>query len=165
MPTKLSQKLRRRLRNQLSRGRDAAPVRRFEENISRADLATALDRDGGDRAILLLEMLQDPRYQNQSLAMLCKKVGMSYLELFSLFRRLKLDEAMVRMLKHIPDIAEDTAIDAESKEEICWKCNGNCYVGRHSKLCRACHGSGKIRKIGDIASRRLLFESVGLISR
>src|SRR5262249_61642081 len=52
-----------------------------------------------------------------------------------------------------------------SKEETCWKCNGNCYVGRHSKLCRVCHGSGKIRKIGDIGSRRLVFESVGLISR
>src|SRR5215471_1815679 len=141
MPTKLSQKSRRRLRNQLSRGRDAAPVRRFEENVSRAELAAALERDGGERAILLLEMLQDPRYQNHSLPMLCKKVGMSYLELFSLFRRSKLDEAMVRILKHIPDIAEDTAIDAESKEETCWKCNGNCYVGRHSKLCRVCHGS------------------------
>src|SRR5579862_9475821 len=86
--------------------------RRLQTAVSREDLMKALDQAESQKAFALFQMLCDRAYRNHSLARLCEKAGLSYLELVDLFRVFRLDEALLVMLTHIPQVMEDTAINA-----------------------------------------------------
>ena len=64
------------------------------------------------------------------------------------------------MARHLPDIMEDVALAALDRNGTCVKCAGNGNVS--GAPCADCRGSGEIRALGDIRSRRLVFEMFGI---
>src|SRR5262249_37208420 len=133
----------------------------------RIELADVLNKSDGEQAATLLQLLQDRAYQGCSLAKLCQLAGLSYFNLFELYRNLKVMEGMVRMVQHLPDVLEHTAQDAMTEERPCGMCGRKGYEGRGfaRRPCRYCHGWGVLRRPGDSRARRLIFEAAGLISR
>ena len=135
--------------------------------VSRIELAEALSKSGNEYAAVLLELLQDPTYQDCSLAKLCRLSGLRYFDLFQIYRQQKLNEAMVRMVQHVPEVAENTIDDAMTVERPCGMCGGKGYRGRGfaRQPCPYCEGWGTLRRPGNPAARRLVFEAVGLTPR
>src|SRR5579862_3785428 len=122
--------------------------RRLQTAVSREDLMKALDQAESQKAFALFQMLCDRAYRNHSLARLCEKAGLSYLELVDLFRVFRLDEALLVMLTHIPQVMEDTAINALTRRsaEACSGC------GRiDGQSCMKCFGEGHITIPGNLA--------------
>jgi hypothetical protein len=135
--------------------------RRFEETVGREALQTALAQVDDDRASMLVDMMCDPYYQKQTLASLAKKCGLTLNEVRDLFRKANLDQALMKMYKHVPEILEDTAIDAKSSTKTCWKCNGG-RVNAEGDDCLECNGSGQVRVVGDKDARGYVFDIAGL---
>lgn len=151
-------------------------LNRVYSRIPKDDLAQVLYHSADPKAIQLLEMLYDPGNSRLSFATLCAKVGLSLTEVLSLFRQFKIDEAMFRMLYHVPAVIEDVSVDAKSTQEVCPRCDGfkrlqvateddegNVTVSERD--CPKCKGLGEIRKPGDKDARALVFETAGLTGK
>jgi hypothetical protein len=105
--------------------------------------------------------LLDPAYGKYTLAKLCERAGLRYLDLFDVFRRFNLSKGLLAMSAHLPQVMEDVAIDSLSRVETCAMCSGRGKVDSH--LCPKCCGDGTIRICGDAAARRLFFEIMGCV--
>ena len=66
----------------------------------------------------------DPAYSRHSFAKLCERAGVGRVELVDLFRRHKLDLGILKMSKQLPEVLEDTAIDANALS-----CAANAVMG------------------------------------
>ena len=147
----------------LSPARKDTLPRRFEAIVGRGEILEALEATGDRRADVLLSMMLDPAYSSHSFAKLCEKTGLRYQDVLDMLRRAKLDEGLLRMFKHVPDVLEDTARDARSRTKTCWKCDGR---GSHRKRdCPECDGTGKIRVVGHVESRKMVLEATGIARR
>ena len=62
-----------------------------------------------------------------------------------------------------PAIMEDVALDARSRMETCKGCQGEGTV--NTRRCPQCEGEGLTRVPGDHQSRKLLFQTLGLIGK
>lgn len=136
-------------------------IRRLESSVGRDGLLQALEASDDRRALALMAMLLDPAYGKYTLAKLCERVGLRYLDLFDVFRRFNLNTGLLAMSAHLPQVMKDVAIDSLSRVETCAMCSGGGQV--NSQLCPKCYGDGTIRICGDAAARKLLFEIMGLI--
>lgn len=137
--------------------------RRLQTAVRQEDLIKALDQAKNQKAFAVFQMLCDPAYRNHSLARLCEKAGLSFLELVDLFRVFRLDEALLVMLTHVPQVMEDTAISALNKTVVCEACAGSGQTDGHA--CTKCVGQGQIMIPGDPQAQRLVFEAVGLTGK
>ena len=99
-------------------------IRRFESSVGRDNLRQALDASDDQRALALMAMLLDPAYNKHTLAKLCERVGLRYLDLFDLFRRANLSKGLLAMCSHLPQVMEDVAMDSLSRVETCAICSG-----------------------------------------
>jgi hypothetical protein len=144
--------------------RDPA-IQLFIENVSPANFDVALQVSGNERFHRLSEALRDPVYRKTSFGTLCRRFGVSLVDLVDLWRNHNLLLGQIRMLDHLPDIMEDIAEDSENREEPCPRCDGVGHVMRESGAapCPVCHGAGKVSVPGDAHARRLFFEIIGLI--
>lgn len=145
-------------------------AKRFEKNLSREDTVAVLAHhtEGNPRVEALVARLLDPEYKDVALGTLCERVGLSIHQLMDFYRKTKMDEGVMRVHKHVPDILEDTAKDALRTEESCWKCQGEKEIkdgeGKKSP-CPECKGKGTIIVKGDTDARKLIFETVGLTGK
>lgn len=139
----------------------AAPIQQFESAVDRQELMIALQSSEDSRFAALYNAMAK---EKTPLLALCKRLGIGWHELVQSYRTHKMNEGIVRMMDHFPEVAEDTAIDAKSRLECCPKCEGEGIVpdGEESKPCRRCSGTGKVRVSGDAAARALLFEALGM---
>ena len=153
--------------NKLAR-RDQLAIR-MEKNIKRDELASALSHHTEDNKSIgaLVDRLLDPEYAKVSLGTLCQRSGTSLHQLMDLFRKTKMDEGLIRAFKHVPDMLEDTAKDALSKEESCWKCQGDkeITVDDETSPCPECKGKGITIVPGNTEARKLMFETTGLTGK
>ena len=136
-------------------------MRRIEAGIG-DEISPTLTHSGDPRAQRLAETLLDPAYRHHSFGRLCERAGLSGREVVDLFRKYKIDEGIVRMSKHVPDVLEDTAIDAKSRMECCRRCDGLGSVPlteKEDRECPVCYGSGQVRLPGDKNARELLFRA------
>lgn len=143
-------------------------LRRFERVLGRDHITVALQQLHGNAKVeKLVALLVDPTFRDCTLANLVGRAEMTLSELQRAFRSVKLDEALIRLYKHFPDVAEDVAKDARSTRVACPRCDGSKVVGvgKKQRACPRCKGKGEIRAIGDEASRKLLFETAGLTGR
>lgn len=136
-------------------------IRRLESSAGRDGLLEALDTSDDRRALVLMAMLLDPAYCKFTLANLCERVGLRYLELFDVIRRFNLSQGLLAMSAHLPRVMEDVAVDSLSRVKTCAECSGKGQIG--DQICPKCSGEGTIRICGDAAARRLLFEIMGLL--
>jgi hypothetical protein len=144
--------------------RDRA-VQGFFEAVPRTGFDDALQSSGDPRFQRLHDALHDDAYRKTSLGTLCRKFGISWLDLVNLWRNHNLLLGQIRMLNHLPDIMEDIAKDSENRDGPCPRCDGIGHVMRQDgeALCPQCDGAGKVSVPGDAHARRLFFEIMGLI--
>jgi hypothetical protein len=159
--------------------------RRLEASVPREELERAMDAAPDERAQQLLMRLMDPAFRKHSLPKLAKDVGLTYPQVLHYIQRYRLDEGLLKMSAHVPQVLEDVAIDSKSKEVTCPNCEGTTQVAVIEKVedekgkpilrqkldddaqlmwkkCLVCDGAGTIRQVGDTDSRKLLFETMKL---
>jgi hypothetical protein len=141
------------------------PIQWFFDAVPRPGLDDALLMSGDERFYRLHSALQDEVYRTTSPGTLCRNFGISFTDLVRLWWNHNLLWGKIQMLNHLPDIMEDIAVDALSREGPCPRCDGIGHVMRESGQapCPVCDGAGKVRVPGDAHARRLLFEIIGLI--
>jgi hypothetical protein len=169
--------------------------RRLEESVPREEMLAILGASADERAQVLLMKMMDPSCRKHSLPHLASLVGLSYPQVLQMITKFRLDEGMLRMSAHVPQVMEDVAVDAQSKEVTCGSCKGfknadgiavipvvetiddpeskkRVVVQRVDgagnlmwERCLVCDGVGTLRKIGDADSRKLLFETLKLTGR
>jgi hypothetical protein len=137
--------------------------RLLEAEIGLQELMAVLALSGEPRALSLLDLLSDPAYSRHTLASLCKRVGLSFIRIFDIYRRAQINRGTILMASHLPGIMEDIAIDSLTRSVTCHGCAGS---GRASinavrssdAICAACGGSGIMCIPGDAASRKLFMK-------
>jgi hypothetical protein len=144
--------------------RDRA-IQLFFENVPPANFDEALQLSGNERFYRLHDALHDDAYRRTSPGTLCRKFGISWADLMSLWWNHNVLIGRIRALDHLPDILEDIAVDALSPKVTCPRCDGIGHVTRQNgeAPCPQCVGAGKVRVPGDAHARRLFFEIIGLI--
>jgi len=147
--------------------------KRLAAEVDRREIAEAAYSDGNERLTTFANMLLNPDWKRHSIAKIAKDCMLSYAEVLRAIQRFKIDQGMFRMARHTPQVMEDVAEDAKSRLVTCPSCEGHGRIEKVNrkgeviaeKLCVTCDGVGKLRKIGDEASRKLLFETMGLTNK
>ncbi len=146
----------------LSPPRKDPVMNRLADTLGQDELVGALHSSADERVHRLAEMMTDPAYSRFTLGKLCERVGLSTLDLLDAFRKYKIDQGIIEMSRHAPEIMEDIARDAESRMEACKKCRGTGTVKdkntEETGRCLHCAGEGQVRVPGDYRARRLFFK-------
>jgi hypothetical protein len=149
-------------------------MKEFWSHIDKDKMREALREAGEDKHLALAGLLLDPSY-NGSLSTACKDCGLTLNALNDLWRKHNMSEGLIRVAARLPKVMEDTALDAESKYEVCDRCDGEGSVERTrlvddvmttvSESCPRCKGAREIRIAGDAKARDQVFEMVGLTGK
>jgi hypothetical protein len=144
-----------------------------EEFAEAVEMASAADPEN-TRLDTFLRALVDPAYRSVSIKNLTRQFGISLLQVHDIWRESRMHHGMMRMLNHVPDILEDTAVDARSTMGVCPRCDGIGTVMPETtakdevpsvRSCPECEGKQKVRRPGDKVARELVFESIGLTGK
>ena len=160
MPTK---KPRKKAQTAKSPPRKDPIMKRLGENITRDEMVGALYSSTDERAVRLLQMMGDPAFANFSLGKLCQRVGLTTIDLLNAFRNFQLLRGILEMSRAVPEVMANVAEDARSRMETCKGCQGEGTV--NTRRCPQCEGEGLTRVPGDHQSRKLLFQTLGLIGK
>jgi hypothetical protein len=145
--------------------------RRLESSVPRAEWLAAFDASGDERAQNLMMRMMDPTIGKRTLPQLAKEVGLTYPQVLKLITQYRLDQGLLRMSAHVPQVLDDVGVDAQSKLVPCPTCQGDKVLRTmdrktgevlDEKPCWCCDGTGKLRKVGDNDARKLMFESLKL---
>jgi hypothetical protein len=141
------------------------PIRWFFDDVPRTALDEALLTSGDDRFHRLYDALHDAVCRRTSPGTLCRRFGISWMDLMNLWYGYTTNLGLLEMGNHLPKILNDMAEDSESRDGPCPVCDGIGYLvdGSIRYTCVECDGAGRVRVPGDLHARRLLFEMLGLI--
>jgi hypothetical protein len=183
-----------KLVKRLSPPRKDKVFRRLEASVPREEWLAACESSTDERATMLLARLMDPAYRKHSLPTLAKEVGLTYPQVLKMVTQHRLDQGLLRMSAHVPQVLEDVAIDSLSKDVTCGACRGfkvddvavvavtEGVLDPETKRtvivqklddegrpvwerCLVCDGAGTLRKVGDKAARELMFETLQLTGK
>jgi hypothetical protein len=141
----------------------------FLKNRKLDALKLALARNASPKAEKFLKLLVNPKYRDADIADLAEKCGIGFGELMAVWRSDRLTEAMANLVDAAPVVAEHTALDAQSTQVCCSRCDGAGVMQINNRgekewvQCTTCVGTGYVRKIGDRASRQFMFEATGIV--
>lgn len=180
-----------KLAKRLSPPRKDVVFRRLEKSISKEEWEVIFGSSHDERFQVLFRMFLDPANKS-SLPVLAKQVGLTYPQVLKAITQHRIDQGLLRMSEHVPQVLEDVAIDAQSRTVTCPTCRGKVRIDGLSvtpvtetytdpqtkvrtvrqklddngcpewELCLTCDGSGTLRKIGDPDARKLLFDTLKL---
>jgi hypothetical protein len=138
------------------------PLRWFFEAVSRPDLDDALLLSGDDRFYRLHDALHDDAYRRTSPGTLCRKFGISWVDLIDLWSKYTAGLGRIEIANHLPEIMNEVAEDSLSRQKACPSCDGASYAvdGDEQRSCAMCDGAGSVRIPGDAHARSLLFKIV-----
>jgi hypothetical protein len=141
------------------------PIQWFFEDVPRTALDEAMLVSGDDRFHRLYDALHDDVYRRTSPGTLCRRFGISWMDLMNLWHSYTTHVGMMSLATHLPKILIDLAEDSESRDGPCPVCDGIGYLAIDSIRCTCveCDGAGRVRVPGDAHARRQLFEILGLI--
>lgn len=158
-----------------------AAMRRFISNIDEDAFHLALAEAPDPKFRTFLNARLDPHFRNMTFAQMCRNFGISLAEMDDLYRKSQIHLGMIRSSNHIPQLIEDIAIDAKSKQAYCTRCDGTGTVSPADerspvggdredrpaavRVCPMCHGAKEVRIPGDKSARDLVYESYGLIGK
>jgi hypothetical protein len=144
--------------------RDRA-IQSFFDVVPRTDFDDALRTSGDDRFDRLYAALCDAAYRKTSFGTLCRRFGVSWVDLVDLWRTYNTHLGLIEVATQPPRILEDMAKYSFSSDAPCPRCDGIGHVTRENSQvpCPTCDGIGRVRVPGDEHARRLLFEIIGLI--
>ncbi len=147
----------------LSPARKDPVYRRFAQEVGHKELLAVLECSDDARGDALSNMLRDPAYQGYSLGKLCELVGLRFADLVRMFQRFYTGIGIIRVSRFIPQVMEDTALNALSRDEPCVDCDGT--GKRRGRTCRDCRGKGTVHVLGDLTCLKLVYEVMGLTGR
>lgn len=151
-------------------------LKRYLGSLSQAgaeeDLKLAISTCDKPRFQLLRERLRG-RKTTWNMAELFKDCGITLKDLMEVYTAFKGVQAKAKIAHHMPDVAETTARDAISQQDLCPRCNGakqvdiTDSVGNivNRKDCPRCKGTGEITIPGIESARKLVFETMGFTGR
>jgi len=141
------------------------PTQWFFEHTPRTALEDAMLMSRDDRFHRLHDALHDDVYRRTSPGTLCRRFGISWMDLMNLWHSYTTHLGLLQTAKHLPRILIDLVEDSESRDGPCPVCDGIGYVAIDSirYTCAECDGVGRVRVPGDAHARRPLFEIIGLI--
>lgn len=135
----------------------------------------------GQKETYLAQLLADPRNDEYSLRTLCKQAGCSVREFIVLLRHARFSgqiaEAMDRVAKYIPDVAEDVMARSVPHTAECPTCNGTGTVeaSRRDKntkkivtetvTCSGCGGRKVVKVLPDLERQKVALEIAGILKR
>lgn len=143
----------------------------FWKGVTAEEMASVLEQDGQENAKELAKRIRNPLYKG-TLAEACRECDITLNRLNDLWRKYNLEKGLLQASNHLPKILEDTAIDAESRFEICPRCDGLGSIVRYDAKgketqdgCPQCRGTKEIRISGDGKARDQIFETFGLTGK
>lgn len=144
-------------------------MRVFYEEVDLPEFKEALQFSKDPRFRMLFEAISSPKLHKCSFAELCRRCGLGIHDISNIYRDHQKHRGLMRAYNHMPQILEDTAVDAQTRVVTCDLCNGvgkvfgeDAVNQQESSICPKCHGDGKVRIVGDKDSRKLMFETAGL---
>lgn len=149
-------------------------VKRIEGEFSRPELVEFFEASDDPRfSGLVRQMIAPENYleTKRSLFSMAKAEGISARELMEFMYRHSAGLGLLRIARNLPEIMEDTAIDARTLTHECHACDGLGQVekvkgeDRVVKTCPVCHGKGEVREKGDIENRKIIWDSTGIIKK
>jgi len=152
-------------------------MRSFWDNVDQDGLKLALSESEDIKVQNLLELLTEPKFAHYSFATICRKAGVTLQQLNELWRKHNLALGIAKMSSHLPQVMEDTAVDAKSTFILCPRCDGVGTITRSLRssatgdftdvedTCPQCKGAKEIRQVGDKDARSLTLETMGLIKK
>src|SRR5215472_1813306 len=84
----------------------------------------AMQMSGDRRFLTLCDALYDDAYRGTSPGTLCRKFGISWLDLMELWRKYNTAWALMGMATHLPQVMNEVIEDAVSHETVCFRCGG-----------------------------------------
>ena len=153
------------------------PMKQFEEEVrvsnNESEMKEALKQSGNAKMIELYTYLQT--YPRHTLSLACRRSNVSLQELNDLWRKHQFARGLIKVSDQLPEILEDTAIDARSRFDVCDFCDGTGEKTRtriidggpvtETEICPKCKGAREIRLPGDAESRKQIFEMTGLTGK
>ena len=157
-----------RPKKRLSPARKDLVLRQFAASMDQGELNTVLAYSGDPRAEQLLSMLLDPAFRRHSFPKLCERVGLRQADLIDLFRGHYTGLAVIRALRHLPEVVEDLCKAAKSSLIACPRCDGRGDVKDDQepggvRRCPQCTGSCEVEVPGDYRARDQFLRMVGLL--
>jgi len=143
--------------------RDVA-IRYFFAIVPGQSLGEAMQMSGDRRFFRLYDALRDDAYRNTSPGTLCRKFGISWLDLMELWRQYNTACGLMRMATQLPQIMNDVIEDALSHETVCFRCDGMGTESRADKqrTCQVCKGCKKVRIPGHEHAQWLVLKALRL---
>src|SRR5258708_3173859 len=135
------------------------------------DLKTALHVSSSPKAKRFLRLLLIPRERKLSISRMAAMADLIPVELAQIFRDYYSSQAVMQMVKQLPEVADDIMEDAKSTEIECPRCDGwgkitlqlNPKSKPARKICPRCDGLGKGRQVGNSDAPQLALEATGAI--
>jgi hypothetical protein len=147
-------------------------ARQIYQEMTPEDAIMAFVEHEDPRFRELARSLQDKNLKKRTLQYLYQRVGLTMVDMVDAFQKFHLHRAMIAMAKGMPVVAKGVVEDASPRKEFCPRCDGLGWVPEISKsdeeiqrVCPQCKGDKEIRVMGDKDSKKLLFESTGLIKQ
>ena len=144
---------------------------RMESKEDRESIALVLRLSANPRMRKVAEMALLPEFRSTSFAKLAENEGLNFHSISSEYKEIKRSEGFIRAAQHLPDLMEQTAVDAKSKWETCRTCKGTGHVTDKEGgqiTCSKCETSGqpgKVYVLGDADRLKLIFETFGLTGK
>lgn len=104
------------------------PGSKMETKEARQNLALILRLSQHDRFRALANMALSPIYEKTAFTTLMEKLQITYHDLSTEYKALQTSVGMIRAADHIPDLLEQTAVDARHREVECVHCKGKGQV-------------------------------------
>ena len=154
------------------------PNRRMETPEQRLWLGDVLSLSSDPMLKQLSRIILNPMPEDKlcSVSKLAERTGITMRQITSGLKDLMRDEGFVRMAKRLPEVMEQVAEDAMSRDVECSKCHGAGQVVRKVNIgtedeseerdrCDSCQGKGTVYQLGDTDRLRLLFETFDLTGK
>jgi|SRR6267142_5579185 len=115
----------------------------------------------------LAQDAMNPIFKRTSFAALAERHALNIHMLSDEFKAIMRSDGLMRAAQHLPEIIEQTAIDAKSKDVKCRACKGTGSIEREDKLeiCSKCDGAGTVYVLGDADRLKMIFETFGLTGK
>lgn len=131
------------------------------------------------RMAAVLGMSDDPRMRTlathilahcnkqHSVAKLVDDMSLNWKQVEAEYRSIRKSEGFIRSADHLPDLMEQSAMDARSRWEDCATCQGTGKIikDKVEMVCPVCHGVKKLYIPGEVERLKLVFDVHGLIGK
>jgi hypothetical protein len=100
------------------------PIQWFFEDVPRTALDEALLTSGDERFHRLHDALHDDVYRRTSPGTLCRRFGVSWIDLVNLWFSYNIHLGLLQLANHLPKILNDIAEDSESRDVLVRRATG-----------------------------------------